>query len=308
MSSRGTSGMEVEDVITVHHGLNTSARPYQLTVQLPRPIDNVRHKVIALASLTMANSFFNITAALGNNVWSYKWIDNTVVQDTIPDGYYDVADGSLLAYMQSRMQANGHFLMPASATSGLSNQYFINIVSLPTYYKCALQVLPVPKTQTQGYQLPSGTYASPAWTLPSMPTTPQVTLPPPGSPVQAFLAQILGLNGGTYPPTPLSTGYQHNSDFCPQPTPVHCVQICCDAVENQCNSNNSQLFSFSTAKAPYLGSFDIEPSNLRWVPMRDFDALTQLSLTFLDGWGNPLAIQDSTYNLTLILKSGAAIL
>ena len=306
MSSRDC-GFQQEDVITIHHGLNTSPRPFQLTVQLPQPITNVRNKVIALTELTMANSFFNITAALGNNSWSYRWIDGTVVSNSIPDGFYDVADGSLLAFLQSQMQANGHFLQPTATSTTLPNLFFLNVVSLPTYYKVGLQVLAVPSTMPANYQLPSGTYASPAWQLPSTPTTPQVTLPGPYSSVQPYLAQILGLNAGTYPPAPLSVNYQHNSDYCPQPTPVHCVQLCCDAVSNVTNANNNQLYSFSTSKAPYLGTFDIEPSNPRWIKMRDFDALTQLTITFLDGWGNPLAINDGTYNSTLVLRDGSAI-
>jgi hypothetical protein len=307
MSTRDPTGMEQEDVISIHHGLNTSVRPWQLTVQMPLPITNVRNKAIALTELTMANSFFNITAALGNSSWSYRWIDSTVVNDTIPDGYYDVADGSLIAYLQSRMQANGHFLQPTSTTSGLPNMFFLNIVSLPTYYKCGLQLLAVPSTMPTGYQLPSGTYASPSWTLPSTSITPQITLPAPTYSTQPYLAQVLGVNAGTYPPTPISSTYQHNSDYCPQPTPIHCVQILCDSVSNVTNANNNMLYSFSTSKAGYLGTFDIEPSNLRWIPMRDFDALTQLTLSFVDGYGNPLAINDPSYNLTLVLRDGKSI-
>ena len=238
MSSRDCSGGE--DIITIHHGLNTSPRPWQLTVQLPRPIQDVRHKAVALTELTMANSFFNITAALGNTQWSYQWVDGTVVSDSIPDGYYDVADGSLLAYLQSRMLVNGHFLKPT--TAGLPNLLYLNIISLPTYYKAALQLLPVPSSLPAGYALPGAGYASPAWQLPSSPTTPQVTLPPPPAPQssgQPFLAQILGVNAGTYPPAPVGVPYQHNSDYCPQPTPVHCVQILCDAVSNNTNANNN---------------------------------------------------------------------
>ena len=306
MSSRDCSGGE--DIITIHHGLNTSPRPWQLTVQLPRPIQDVRHKAVALTELTMANSFFNITAALGNTQWSYQWVDGTVVSDSIPDGYYDVADGSLLAYLQSRMLVNGHFLKPT--TAGLPNLLYLNIISLPTYYKAALQLLPVPSSLPAGYALPGAGYASPAWQLPSSPTTPQVTLPPPLAPQssgQPFLAQILGVNAGTYPPAPVGVPYQHNSDYCPQPTPVHCVQILCDAISNVSNANNLLLFSFATAKAPYLGTFDIEPCNLRWIQMRDFDALTALTLTFVDGWGNPLQINDASYNLTLAVRSGTDI-
>ena len=307
MSRDSFVGIEQEDVITIHHGLNTSPRPWQLTVQLPRPIQNVRNKALALTELTMANSFFNITAALGNQTWSYTWVDGTVVSDTIPDGYYDVQDGSLQAYLQSRMLANGHVLLPSSNTSILPILYYLSLIQLPTYYKVGLQLTPVPSTMPTGYKLPGSGYASPAWTLPSTPTTPLVTLPSPSSSIQPYLAQILGLNHGTYPPTAYSVPYQHNSDYCPQTTPIHCVQILCDAVSNNTNANNNQLFSFSTAKASYLGTFDIEPSNLRWIPMRDFDALTSLTLSFVDGWGNPLMIQDPSYNLTLVLRDGQAI-
>ena len=294
---------EREDVITIHHGLNTSTRPWQLTVQLPQPITGVRNKTIALTELCMYNSFANISAALGNNTYSLIWCDGTVSQEVIPDGYYDCADGSLQAFSQSRCVARGWYLQPTSSSSGLSNMYFINVVNLPTYYKVGLQLFPVPSTMPSGYQLPSNA----TWTLPSTPKTPQLILPPAASSPQPYLGQMLGLPAATYPPTAVSVPYQKNSLFCPQVTPVHCVQVCCDAITNNTNSNNNLLYSFSTAKAPYLGLFDIEPSNLRYIPMRDFDALTSLTLSFLDGWGNPLAILDPSYNITLVLRDGSPI-
>ena len=307
MNPRDAAGPEIEDVISVHHGLNTSTRPWQLTVQLPRPIQNVRGKVIALAELVMVNALFNVTAALGNQQWSYCWIDGTVVTDTIPDGRYNVVDGSLQAYIQSRMFANGHFLAPSSASSGLPLMFFVAIVQLPTFYKYGLQVLAVPSSMPSGYSLPTGTYASPAWTLPPTRVTPQVTLPAPATPQQAYLGQVLGILPATYPPTPLAINYQHNSDFAPMPSPVSCIQVTSDTVENCTNANNNLVYSFSTSLAPYLSTFHIEPSNLRWIPLRSFDALTSLTLSFLDGLGNPLAITDPSYNLTLLVKDGRGI-
>ena len=301
--NRDSTGPVKEDVITIHHGLNTSTRPWQLTVQLPSPILNVRNKVIALTELCMFNSFANISAALGNNTYSLTWCDGTTSQEVIPDGYYDAQGGSLQAFFESRCIARGWYLQPTSTSSGLSNMYFINVVNLQTFYKLGLQLLPVPSTLPSGYQQPSNA----TWSLPSSPTTPQLTLPPPAGSTQPYLGQMLGLPSGTYPPTAMSVPYQRNSLFCPQVTPLHCVQVCCDSIQNTTNSNNNLLYSFSTAKAPYLGLFDIEPNNLRFVPMRDFDALTSLTLSFLDGYGNPLAILDPSYNITLILRDGAPI-
>lgn len=47
---------------------------------------------LSIESFHMYNSFFNITAEYNNNQLSYKWIDGTVYNMVIPDGYYEVSD------------------------------------------------------------------------------------------------------------------------------------------------------------------------------------------------------------------------
>jgi len=47
---------------------------------------------IALATLQMYYSTFNITALNNNNTYQYVWVDGTIVNVLMPDGFYTLDD------------------------------------------------------------------------------------------------------------------------------------------------------------------------------------------------------------------------
>ena len=61
---------------------------------------------LALSSVSMYNSVYNFTSALGNNSFAYTWIDGTETVVTIPDSFLDV-DG-LNDYLHQTMLNRGH--------------------------------------------------------------------------------------------------------------------------------------------------------------------------------------------------------
>ena len=75
---------------------------------------------IRLASLSMYNSTFNITAQRGNNIISFIWNVGTAVTYTwtIADGYYSVAD--LNYFIQNQCIQNNLY-----AISGTNFVYFL---------------------------------------------------------------------------------------------------------------------------------------------------------------------------------------
>ena len=65
---------------------------------------------IALAQISLYYSWFNLNQPLYNNTsCSYIWIDGTIVNITIPNGYYTAS--SLNAYIESVMVNNKHYLI-----------------------------------------------------------------------------------------------------------------------------------------------------------------------------------------------------
>ena len=61
-----------------------------------------KNQEIALSSLTMFNSVYNISSALNNNKFQYVW-NSTLYTLTLPDGIYEVFDiirqGLLRSYL-----------------------------------------------------------------------------------------------------------------------------------------------------------------------------------------------------------------
>jgi hypothetical protein len=66
---------------------------------------------------------YSISSNLGNNVFSYRWVNNTTYQCTINDGIYDIV--SLNNLFQSLMAANGHYYYNLS---NLQKQFLLNMV------------------------------------------------------------------------------------------------------------------------------------------------------------------------------------
>ena len=94
----------------------------------PNSVDFKNGEAIAVSSISMFYSWFNISAALNNNKITYTWTSGTT-QTThdvvIPDGIYEIS--SINAYLQFVMIANGHYLQSASG----ANTYYVQIVLNP---------------------------------------------------------------------------------------------------------------------------------------------------------------------------------
>ena len=88
---------------------------------------------IAVASVAMYYSWFNITSSMGNNFFQYSFWDTAtstiaLFDVLIPDGLYQVL--TLNAYLQFIMIQNGHYLVDANS----KNVYYLEMILNPSRY------------------------------------------------------------------------------------------------------------------------------------------------------------------------------
>ena len=182
-------------------GTNNSVYKYDF------PAGNVDFKVgqkLALGSIQMYYSTFNITSAQSNNKFSYVWIDGREITITIPDGFYDI--GQLNDFLHFCMVQQGHYLLDAQG----NYYYFITLVINSSTYTISVNTFPISLTLYPASTYTIGTYTSGSITT-SSPTTPVLWSRPtnPITPMFRVLANnfrnIIGYEAGYYPQG--KTGY-----------------------------------------------------------------------------------------------------
>lgn len=242
---------------------------------------------VAVASISMYYSWYNILASSGNNTFTYTWYDNsgsTVKTITIPDGFYDIA--ALNTYLQSQMVANGHYLVDSAG----DYVYYIEFVTNSTYYSIQLNSYPIPTSLPSGYTNPASI------TFPAVATTPQVTI------LDNAFQNIIGFNAGTYPTATQSTTYSKLSDFTPQVSPVQSVVLSCTLLNNKYSNPGTILYAFSPAGTTFGSLIQSNPSQFSFVDIQNGNYNT-FDITFLDQSYNFLKINDSNLVVQLLIQN-----
>ena len=271
---------------------------------------------LALASLQMFYSTFNITAKNKNNTFSYVWVDNTTHVVTIPDGFYNIV--TLNEFLQFTMIANNHYLVDNDTSK---NVYFLTIVTNASTYKVELTAF---RMDTTLY--PEGTGAG-QFTKPSaaswgIPTTPSVV---PMFYIQAnAFRDVIGFsNDGHYPQgaagnyqpatidasgpagnqtqTPnYTTDQVFQSDLVPQVTPLSSFLLRCNLINNNYAVPNDLLYSFSPQGA-FGDQFTITPNQLIFINIQE-GQYNKFVVEFADQTNKPVAIQDPNFVILLIIS------
>jgi len=103
---------------------------------------------VAVASVSMYYSWFNISASLGNNVIGYTWgsqaASSLTYFFTIPDGLYEVS--TLNQFLQFQFIKNGHYAVNAAG----QYVYYAEMIVNDARYKIQLNTFKVPATGTFG--------------------------------------------------------------------------------------------------------------------------------------------------------------
>ena len=161
---------------------------------------------IALKSISIYHSFYNISAAYGNNTFSfifnhgggsdtYNWI--------IPDGYYSVEN--LHAFLKAQMYLNNLYTYTISDPTEI--QYYCSIDVSGIEYGSQIRVYQLPNTTelaNLGYAIP----AAATWiTHATNNYTPQMVI------TTANFGSLLGFSPATYPTTSLTENTSFLSDI-----------------------------------------------------------------------------------------------
>jgi len=167
-------------------------------------VEFMKGQKLALGSIQMYYSTFNITAAQGNNSVSYVWVDGREITITIPDGFYEIA--TLNDFLHFVMVQQGHYLLDSAG----NYYYFITLVVNSSTYQIDVNCFPISLATYPVATYSIGTYTASTITT-SSPTTPVLWSRPtsPITPMFRVLAtnfrNIVGFQAGYYPQG--QTGY-----------------------------------------------------------------------------------------------------
>jgi len=249
------------------------------------------HTKIALASITMYNSTPNISAALGNNTYKYRWIDATEHSVTMPDGFYEISD--MNNFLHQTMLNNGHYLTEISTNNAV---WFLTLSVNTSTYKIDLLAFPMVNTFYTAalYTTPTPPFPIPAWSVPAVSANPQFIIP------ATLFTNIIGLAAGTYPAAANNTVITTSSStFAPQVNPLSSYLVKCNLVNNPYGIPNSLIYSF-----PPSGSFGqqfvIAPNEYSFIDAQDgFYNTMRIEIT--DQNDRPTVILDSNINILMVI-------
>jgi hypothetical protein len=260
---------------------------------------------IALATLQMYYSTFNITALNNNNTYQYVWVDGTIVNVVMPDGFYTLDD--INNFLQFTMIGNGHYLV-----SGSNFVYLLNWITNPTFYTIELQVFPIDTTiaTANSWTLP----ASPTWAIPTAQAiSPMINI------LNNNFTKVVGFQTGYYPQgapsysqavisgTPPAqtqspaflTQQAYQSTTSPQITPLSSYVLTCNLINNNYSVPNNLLYSFAP-QGVFGSQFTIQPNFPAYINVNP-GQYQFITLKLLDQNLLPISIQDPNFVIQLII-------
>lgn len=275
----------------------------KLIYKFPNSI-TFKDNYIAVSSISMFYSWFNITSALQNNTWTYTWTvgtTTTTYKIVVPDGLYEIAD--LNSYAQFIMVQNGTYLIDANG----NDVFYFTLTSNTNRYAVQLSTYLIPTT------LPTG------WTLPTnfvgFPTTTQncvVSFP-------ANFNGIVGFSAGFTSDANVSNSYivpsnqtlisknslgtiTYLSTQSPEVQPNSNAIISISGIDNNLIQPSSVIYSLVPTVA-FGALISEQPPQFMWNKMID-GTYNQLRLTILGTNLQPLQIQDPNITILLAVRGG----
>jgi hypothetical protein len=261
----------------------------------------LKDKYIAVSSVSMFYSWYNITAAAANNVIKYTLIVGSNPMEftiTIPDGIWDIK--ALNSFFQYSMIQNGTYFI-----FGSSNIYPFDISVNTNRYAIQLNTYIIPPTLPAGYTTPPN--------FPGLPTyyfNAQVQFPGGFNKIVGYPEDFISLQNANnlqqFPPPTASTNYasktaegtiSYLSNTAPQVQPNSSVLFSLSNINNPYSQPSSIIYSLNST----VGIGEIisdKPPNFMWNKMIE-GTYSELRLTFLGPDLQPLYINDP--NMTILL-------
>lgn len=216
-----------------------------LTLPLSNGLSLSNEDEIAISNLSIAYSFYSISAAQNNNTFQY--VNGSGITRTVlfPDGIYEYSD--INSFLELVMTTNLDYILDDQQNP----IFFINIAANPTISKLTFTFTKIYSVLPTGYSQPSGS------TMTLSGQTMQLIIP------SSNIRYTLGLNAQTLPSSPGVSDFFANSDFIPCISPNTSIQILCNLVNSLHSNPSTSLFDF--VPQGNIGSLlFLEPKNLLW--------------------------------------------
>jgi hypothetical protein len=252
------------------------------------PVGSIKFKgaKVAVASVNMYYSWFNISAANDNNTFQFTWYDvgATTYTLTFPDGFYDV--DALNTYLQQYCITNGLYLIDASG----DYVYYLEFAANSNYYSVQFNSYPIPTALPAGYSAP-GTWPG----YPAVASTPLLIVP------STNFRNVIGFNAGTYPTITQATNYSKLSDYTPQITPVQSLILTCSLLNNRYSNPGTVLYAFGPGGTTFGNLINSAPNQYSFVDIQE-GSYSYFDIAFLDQDFNPVIINDTNLIVQLLVE------
>lgn len=277
----------------VPDGLNN-----KLVYKFPNSVAFKDH-YIAVSSVSMFYSWFNITSALSNNNFSITWPGQATLSVTIPDGLYEVKD--LNNFIQFICISNGYYWTIAG-----TNYYPVEIIVNPSRYAVQVNTYLLPTSLPAGATVPGN---FPGW--PAITQNITFIIFPNLTTLLGFsstLTTAVNLNNTYNPPAGQSLiakdaagTLSYLSDTSPQVQPNGSIYLSLTNINNPYSQPSSIIYALNPSVA--IGEQIIErPPSYSWAKLIS-GTYTELRLTFLGSDLAPIPIKDPNMTIILTIKS-----
>lgn len=243
---------------------------------------------IGLESISIPYSWFNITTAFNNRIFTIA-VPNGAVgyiynQVTVDQGFYTLE--SLNFWLQNWMIQNDLYLVDDATGNYIYN---FKIISNETFYRTQINLYPfltAAEATAAGYSDPTGNY--PFATVSGR--LPMVTL---GDSNNFY--KLLGFSPGTY------NSATNLGNLVPQLSPVTQVIVQTINLDNKYSGVPSNLHAFTIVNTTFGSMIQVEPPTITFVDVTDC-SVDHIDIKLVDQNYNPLVFQDTAVLIKLIIK------
>ncbi len=274
----------------------------KLVYKFPNSME-LKNKYLAVSSISMYYSWFNITVAEQNNTFNYTWpnygTSHTLYNIIIPDGLWDIS--TINKYCQYTMIENGTYYI---SPTGLNIYPFELIVNV-NRYAIQLNTYLLPTALPSGYSVPVNFVG-----FPSNEENVSVGFPSffnklIGYPVD-FYSDVNIANTSTFTTPTKNTNYASKNDIgtisylsntSPQIQPNSSILFSVSNINNPYSSPSSIIYSLNSSVG--IGELIVDkPPNYLWTKMID-GVYNEIRLSLLSPNLKPISINDP--NMTILL-------
>ncbi len=295
---------------SVDPNVTTQNNPFPNTIVISFPFpQNFSRCEAALASLYLFYSWYNISAAFGNNIFSYAYPTASgygpgTFTVTIPDGFYSIDE--LSDFFQQVQIANGTYVTLTSDTTNTPIT-FLSWTANSVYYRTTIISNTVPASSNATYTTANNTVPYPGGGRPAVATDPSLIILPTNAaagsntPGQYSFSKTLGISPGTYPAQGTTTPYTANGQFPPVIESTNVVNVSTSFINNGSLSQNPTIITTFSPQVGFGEQIVETPFFPTYLPVSD-NIYPQIVIQFQDENFLPLNIQDPHINGRIIIR------